>query len=450
MMAPSIFPISFSNEPREEGIQQNGDVTKWMQGVIQDPHMSKLLLNKHLLGRRERTSVNMWGFMPRRSRSEVIPDVPSPVGSSDEEGIFLPDVTHLLHPGPMSSTTLYKQPTHRSTMIWETSDTEVLTVRHRGISWAADERVLPYIIRVGFGPWYYMQNNEVNWSFMTALVERWHSEMHSFHLRHGEMTITLEDVGILTRLPIEGRAVTTQQEVEDYGPLCLQLLGVVPHGKRPTTVRRTWLRDYMQIVPVEAMDLEVQRYARGYILAMLGSSLLPDSSGSEISLHFLPLMADLDSLSFYSWGGAVLAYLYHSLCNVCESKEMQLSGRAILLQLWAWEHLITGRPRKLFVPAPPPGSDIDPMQLPALGYKWNVLKSFMQTSHHVLMLYRDLLDRQEANDVIWTLYTDEILATLNPICLAGRDSWRAEVSLICFHIAEWHYPSRVLRQFGWR
>ncbi|KAL9678324.1 hypothetical protein QQ045_016168 [Rhodiola kirilowii] len=182
---------------------------------------------------------------------------------------------------------------------------------------------------------------------------------------------------------------------------------------------------------------------------MLGSSLFPDSSGSEISLHFLPKLADLDSLSSYSWGGAVLAYLYHSLCNACELKATQLSGCAILLQLWAWEHMITGRPRRLAQAAQPPGSDIDPERLPALGYKWNVPKSFMHTAHHVLMLYRDLLDRQEANDVVWTPYTDAILALLNPICLDGRESWRAEVPLIYFHIAEWHYPSRVLRQFGW-
>ncbi|KAL9672038.1 hypothetical protein QQ045_028286 [Rhodiola kirilowii] len=116
----------------------------------------------------------------------------------------------------------------------------------------------------------------------------------------------------------------------------------------------------------ETTDVEVQRYARAYILAMLGSSLFSDSSGSEISLHFLPLLADLDSLLSYSWGGAVLAYLYHSLCNACESKATQLSGCAILLQLWVWEHMISGRPRKLVVPAPPSGSDIDPTRLPAL------------------------------------------------------------------------------------
>ncbi|KAL9686888.1 hypothetical protein QQ045_031281 [Rhodiola kirilowii] len=53
-----------------------------------------------------------------------------------------------------------------------------------------------------------------------ALVERWRLETHTFHLHNGEMTITLEDVGVLNGLPIEVRAVNIDQEVEDYAPLC--------------------------------------------------------------------------------------------------------------------------------------------------------------------------------------------------------------------------------------
>ncbi|KAL9667270.1 hypothetical protein QQ045_001621 [Rhodiola kirilowii] len=390
--------------------------------------------------------------MPRRNRYESMHDIPSPSSSLGGEDTLLPDVSHILDPGPIDTTLLYKQDAHRSKRIWETADDkDVLIVRHRGVNWEADERILSHIVRAGFGPWYYMQNCEVDWSFMAALVERWHSETHTFHLRNGEMTITLEDVGVLTGLPIEGRAATIDQEVEDYAPLCEQLLGVVPvHGKRDTTVRRTWFRDNMQTLPAEATKLDIQRYTRAYILLMLGSSLMPDSSGSEISLHYLPLLADLDSLSSYSWGAAVLTYLYRNLCNACESKSTQLTGCAIVLQLWAWEHLTLGRSRKLVVPALPPNADVDLMRRLALGYKWNVPKSYLHTSHQVLMLFRDLLDLQKANDVIWTPYADEILGDLNPLCVAGRDSWTAEVPLICFHIAEWHYPSRVLRQFGWR
>ncbi|KAL9667491.1 hypothetical protein QQ045_001852 [Rhodiola kirilowii] len=123
----------------------------------------------------------------------------------------------------------------------------------------------------------------------------------------------------------------------------------------------------MQTLPAEATELDIQNYTRAYILLMLGSSLMLDSSGNEISLHYLPLLADLDSLSSYSWGAAVLAYLYRSLCNACESKSTQLTGCAILLQLWAWKHLTLGRPRKLAVPALPPSADVDPMRRPALG-----------------------------------------------------------------------------------
>ncbi|KAL9670711.1 hypothetical protein QQ045_008269 [Rhodiola kirilowii] len=203
---------------------------------------------------------------------------------------------------------------------------------------------------------------------MTAMVERWRSETHTFHLRYREMTITLEDVGILTGVSIEGKGVTTNQEVDS--DLCMQLLGVVPpQGRRDTSVRCTWFKDNMSELPADATDEVAQRYTRAYILVMLGSSLLPDSSGSDVSLHYLPLQADLNAILGYSWGAAVLAYMYRMLCNACESTHTQLSGCAILVQLWAWEHLIIGRPRKLAVPSPPTGSDIDHMRLPALGYK---------------------------------------------------------------------------------
>ncbi|KAL9686390.1 hypothetical protein QQ045_023848 [Rhodiola kirilowii] len=143
--------------------------------------------------------------MSRCSRSEAMHDESS---LSERDDSVLPDLSHIEDPGPIVSTLLYKQPTHQSTRIWETSNTQLSVVRHRG-HWKADERILEYVVRAGFGPWYYMQNYEVDWSFMTAMVERWRFEMHTFRLRYGEMTITLEDVGILTGLPIEGRAVTT-------------------------------------------------------------------------------------------------------------------------------------------------------------------------------------------------------------------------------------------------
>ncbi|CAN1153773.1 Serine/threonine-protein phosphatase 7 long form homolog [Linum perenne] len=45
---------------------------------------------------------------------------------------------------------------------------------------------------------------------ITALVERWHPETNTFHLYHGEETITLEDVHFLTGLSVDGQLVESQ------------------------------------------------------------------------------------------------------------------------------------------------------------------------------------------------------------------------------------------------
>ncbi|KAH9321408.1 hypothetical protein KI387_016047, partial [Taxus chinensis] len=44
-------------------------------------------------------------------------------------------------------------------------------------------------------------------SLMVALIERWDPVTNVFHLLTGEMTITLEDVYHILRLPIDGEAV---------------------------------------------------------------------------------------------------------------------------------------------------------------------------------------------------------------------------------------------------
>jgi hypothetical protein len=44
-------------------------------------------------------------------------------------------------------------------------------------------------------------------TLLTCLVDRWRPETHTFHLPFGEMTVILNDVAMLTGLPIRGRTV---------------------------------------------------------------------------------------------------------------------------------------------------------------------------------------------------------------------------------------------------
>ncbi|KAK1270152.1 hypothetical protein QJS04_geneDACA019973 [Acorus gramineus] len=63
---------------------------------------------------------------------------------------------------------------------------------------------------------------------LQALVERWRPETNTFHMRHGEMTVTLQDVIVLTGLPIDGKPVTDITDCDDWGDVCEELLGVPP------------------------------------------------------------------------------------------------------------------------------------------------------------------------------------------------------------------------------
>ena len=75
------------------------------------------------------------------------------------------------------------------------------------------------ITRVGF--------IQVDHHLITALVERWRPETHTFHLTYGEATITLQDVAILTGLPIDGLPITGHL-MYDWFVECEKLLGVRP------------------------------------------------------------------------------------------------------------------------------------------------------------------------------------------------------------------------------
>ncbi|KAG8481464.1 hypothetical protein CXB51_026217 [Gossypium anomalum] len=52
---------------------------------------------------------------------------------------------------------------------------------------------------------------------ISALIERWRPETHTFHLPCGECTITLEDVHLQLRLPVDGDAVTGSVHSADWG-----------------------------------------------------------------------------------------------------------------------------------------------------------------------------------------------------------------------------------------
>ncbi|CAN1185436.1 Protein MAIN-LIKE 2 [Linum perenne] len=122
---------------------------------------------------------------------------------------------------------------------------------------------------------------------ITALVERWRPETSTFHLYHGEATITLKDVHFLTSLSVDGEL----------------------------------------------------------ILDFFGSCIFADQSGSHAPLFFLPLLEDMSQIGEYAWGAAALSWLYRELGRCAFRIESiptrdhvgDIGGWMALVQAWALE-----------------------------------------------------------------------------------------------------------------
>jgi hypothetical protein len=48
----------------------------------------------------------------------------------------------------------------------------------------------------------YLEHIKLDHNLIHALIEKWRCETHTFHIRHGEMTPTLQDVTVFLGLPI--------------------------------------------------------------------------------------------------------------------------------------------------------------------------------------------------------------------------------------------------------
>ncbi|CAH9124200.1 unnamed protein product [Cuscuta epithymum] len=190
-----------------------------------------------------------------------------------------------------------------------------------------------------------------------------------------------------------------------------------------------------RIIP-DSTDEEVTQHTRTLIWQLLGGFLFPDTSGSRIRLYFLEvLQGDLALARRWSWGSAVLGYLYRNLCNGAKWDTKQVGGCMHLLQIWAWSRISMLRPKVLQV--------IQHDHLP-YGCKWIVPKSFKGSPRHCIRLYRDNLDRMSESQFDFIPYAFE---TLPPLILNEAPLWSARVKLIFCNMAEMHYPDRFLRQF---
>jgi Plant mobile domain len=85
----------------------------------------------------------------------------------------------------------------------------MLNTRATRMRFTLNEQIIPILQRFHLDHLAKLGIIKIDRDLITAMVERWRRETHTFHLSVGEMTITLEDVSCLWGLPINGYPITS-------------------------------------------------------------------------------------------------------------------------------------------------------------------------------------------------------------------------------------------------
>ncbi|MBA0620473.1 hypothetical protein Godav_006180, partial [Gossypium davidsonii] len=76
-----------------------------------------------------------------------------------------------------------------------------------------------------------------------------------------------------------------------------------------------WLRDTFSKPRNDLTEVERIRYARAYILEMIGGYFMSDLSRNLVHLRWLLKLVDFRAAGEFSWGSAMLATLYREMCR---------------------------------------------------------------------------------------------------------------------------------------
>ncbi|XP_016192942.1 protein MAIN-LIKE 1-like [Arachis ipaensis] len=209
-----------------------------------------------------------------------------------------------------------------------------------------DETYVPYLQMAGL---YHLVRLNERWfrldePLVSAFVEQWRPETHTFYMLFGECTITLHDVAYQLGLPVDGRYVSGcltdfQTYIQGGRPAWVwfqELLGVLPLANQiqKFAVNCSWFQEMFGECPEGADEETVRHYARAYIMMLLGTQLFADKSGNRIHIRWLPYVPRLEDMGGYSWGSAALAWLYRCMCRVANRHVVKLASPLQLLQSW--------------------------------------------------------------------------------------------------------------------
>ncbi|KAE8776931.1 serine/threonine-protein phosphatase 7 [Hordeum vulgare] len=216
-----------------------------------------------------------------------------------------------------------------------------------------DERYTPYIEMTGLLPFVQLVSRStpnLNAAAVTSLIDRWRPETHSFHLRTGEMTVTLQDVSMITALPIEGK------------PLCM------------STDSEGWRQQMEALIGMSPQEPEVEDGGKK-------DRVPAGATFTWIAANFAHCPEDADDEVIQSWTMLVAG----------RQRTDGVGGCMLLLSVWSWERLPVGRPKSSQWNTWDDHGN--PVRQPTWAYKWDLVS---EVASKVNLLYKQYTNEMDS------------------------------------------------------
>ncbi|RYR29067.1 hypothetical protein Ahy_B01g053359 isoform A [Arachis hypogaea] len=163
------------------------------------------------------------------------------------------------------------------------------------------DKIIPYLERAGL---YHLARLNTRWFWLdeplvSAFIERWRPETHTFHMPFGECTIILQDVAYQLGLPVDGLPVSG----------CLTDFEKLMDDGKPAW---EWFEELFSVLPPPN---KIKQF-----------TLFGDNSENRVHIRWLPLVARLDEMGSYSWASVALVWLYRYMCRVANRNVAVVGG----------------------------------------------------------------------------------------------------------------------------
>ncbi|RYR64810.1 hypothetical protein Ahy_A03g010852 isoform A [Arachis hypogaea] len=192
-------------------------------------------------------------------------------------------------------------------------------------------------------------------------------------------------------------------------------------------------------MPLDSLEEALARYIRCYIMYLLGGVLLSDKANNTVHIRYLPLLANYDTISTYSWGSAALCWLYRGMCLTTDYNIEGMSDCHTLLMSWIYFRLPFWAP------------DMRSPYMFPLATSWAGKRGKNDYAEQRLQRHRLRLDNLKVDEFVWMPYRDACILSRVPAEFLGAphgDFYTAVVPLILFRWIEIVNIDRVMRQFG--